>query len=325
MRHLFFSLLCASALFCACSKDDNKGNKNYQACDFIQENLNAAKQTFRRTVSDQPTELTLNNGVKLTIPGGDVFTKNGVPITGEYTIEVNTMLKPSQIILAGTNTNLRGRGYLESDGFFHVAVSQNGQPVDEFLKNYLSVSIPTDKDDWTQTQIWEGNGSAQEQFAWEEIADTVLNFNDNMPGEINTVFSLNKNFSFQFKKLGWFNCDVLWSVTGTSTTVTVALTGKFGALADYLGYAGDTFVFFKGKGSNVLAQLYTMVNTTTVKSYDNSMPIDAEGTLLAFSIKDGAYAYATKEIKVTTNLQETLDLLPTTKEAVFAALEALDR
>jgi hypothetical protein len=55
------------------------------------------------------------------------------------------------------------------------------------------------------------------------------------------------------------------------------------------------------------------------------MPIDTEGTLLAFSIKDGAYSYVSKEIKITTNLQETLELLPVDKEAVYAALAALDR
>jgi hypothetical protein len=323
MRHLFFSLLCASALFCACSKDDNKGNKNYQARDFIQDNLNAAKQTFRRTVSDQPTELTLNNGVKLTIPGGDVFTKNGAPITGEYTIEVNTMLKPSEIILAGTNTNFKGGQYLASDGFFHVAVLQNGQPVDQFLKKHLSVSIPTDKADGTYTYLFEGNGNEQEQFAWDEIAgiDTVILAPN---GEINMAFAEKNNFSFQFRKLGWFNCDIYLYAT-TNTTVTVTLTGQFGALASYQGYFGDTFVFFKAKGSTVIAQLYTGINASTVKSYDNSMPVDLEGTLLAFSIKDGAYSYATKEIKIAANLQETLDLLPSTKEAVFAALEALDR
>jgi hypothetical protein len=47
--------------------------------------------------------------------------------------------------------------------------------------------------------------------------------------------------------------------------------------------------------------------------------------LLAFSIKDGAYSYATKEIKIAADLQETLELQPITKEDILAALKALDK
>ncbi|MDR1273140.1 MAG: hypothetical protein LBK12_01195 [Odoribacteraceae bacterium] len=327
MKQLFLSLFCASALFCACSdkdKDDNIDDgvdQLDQASDFIKDNLDAAKQTFQRTVSNDPTVLTLDNGVKLTIPGGNVFTKNGTPITGEYTIEINTMLKPSDVFLSGTNTNYRGGYYLESDGFFHLNVLQNGESVDAITSQFLGISIPTDKANGTWTQIWEGV-EVDDQFAWQEAADTVLN-NDGRTDK-GGVLSYNKNFSFEFKKIGWFNCDVYWS-TGTSTTVTVTLTGQVGELAAFQGYTGDTFIFFKAKDSNVMAQLYTKINATTVKSYDNSMPIDTEGTLLAFSIKDGAYSYATKEIKIAADLQETLELQPITKEDILVALKALDK
>jgi hypothetical protein len=312
-----------SALFCACSNDDDdKVNKNYQADDFIQENLAKAKKTFQRQVSNEPQTITLDNGVSLTIPAGNVFTKNGVPITGTYTVEINTMLKPSEVILSGTNTNVAG-GYLMSDGFFNIDVLHDGQSVDPVTNDFLSISIPTEKEDGSWTYLWEGNVNDDEQFAWGEVADTLLAERPDV--DKGGVLSYNKSFTFQFKKLGWFNCDVYWSGGTTSTTVTVVLSGQVGALATYQGNTGDTFVFFKAKESNVIAQLYTEVNATTVKSYDNSMPVGTEGTLLAFSIKDGAYSFAIKEITITADMQEALDLQPVTKEAVLAALVSLDQ
>ncbi|MDR2129572.1 MAG: hypothetical protein LBP56_00140 [Odoribacteraceae bacterium] len=327
MKQFFLSILCAGALFCACSddNDDNDTSKNYQASDFIKENLAGAQKTFKRQVSDQPQTIALENGVQLLIPGGGVFTKNGQPITGEYTVEVTTMLKPSEIVLSGTNTNLISGLYLESDGFFHINVLHGGESVDPITSQFLTVTIPTDKEDGEWTYVWEGVVDKNDRFVWQEVPDTVVNAVDGeRQGEWNMAFAQNKNFSFQFKKLGWFNCDIYWNM-GDNTTVTVVLSGQFGSLATYGGGTGDTFVFFKAKDSNVIAQLYTEVNATTVQSYDNSMPLNAEGTLIAFSIKDGAYSLATKEIKITSGLQETLELLPVTKATVLTALKALDQ
>ncbi|MDR1414413.1 MAG: hypothetical protein LBI96_01255 [Odoribacteraceae bacterium] len=321
MKQIFLTMICAVALCCSCSDDDGDKNKNYQAANFISDNLSKARQTFTLDVSSDPKELTLTNGVKLTIPGGDVFTKNNTPITGKYTVEILSMLKPSEMILAGCNTNYRGGYYLESDGFFHVKVLKDGASVDQNTLDFLTISIPTDKADGNFTQIWEGD-VVDDEFAWQEPTEEAINWN--LGADFGMVNAFGNNFSFSFKKLGWFNCDVFWN-TGNNTTVTVSLTGRVGALASYQGYSGDTFVFFKGKGINVIAQLYTMIDNTTVQSYEDSMPIGAEGTLIAFSIKDGEYALASREITITANLQESIELLPSTKAAVMAALEALDR
>jgi hypothetical protein len=324
MKRLFLSMLCASALFCACDNDDNdKIDKNYQADDFIKENLAGAKQTFQCQVSDEPRELSLANGVKLTIPGGDVFTKNGTPITGNYTVEAHVMLKPSDAILSGTNTNLGQGSYLVSDGFFRLDVLQEGQSVDLLTTQFLTISIPTEKEDGSVTFLWEGV-EADSVFTWKEVDLEIIGDDEREGVDKGGVISNNNNFTFSFKKLGWFNCDIYWNA-GTSTTVTVALSGKVGSLAGYQGYEGDTFVFFVAKGDNVIAQLYTEVDETTVKSYDNSMPVGAEGTLLAFSVKDGEYSYTASEVMITADLQVTLELLPVSKEALLAALKALDR
>ena len=322
MKQFFLSILCAGVLFSACSNDNEDNNKNYQARDFIAENLLKATKTVELQVSDQPQEI-VHNGVKVTIPGGNVFTKNGVPITGKYTVKLVTMLKPSDIILSATNTNYRSSAYLESDGFFRISVLKDDQEVDPITGDFLSVSIPTDKEDGALTVIWEGDLNNDKQFAWQEVADTLLDNRGNT--DQGWAVSFNKTFNFGFKKLGWFNCDIFWSSTTNNTTVAVNLSGQFGELANYQGYSGDTFVFFKPNTSRVIAQLYTKINNSSVRSYENSIPIATQGTLLAFSIKDGEYSYATKEIEITADLQESLELLPTTKEAVLANLAALDQ
>jgi hypothetical protein len=298
---------------------------NYHAKQFIGENLANAKETFPFNTSELPKTFMLRNGVKITLPTGISFTKGGNPVTGALTLEAYGMLKPSDMILSGTGTNYKGpngNGYLVSDGFVFVNVKQNGESVDEDLSYPygVDISIPTDKTDGA-TNVWEGE-EADEALIWGDLNGELLWGNRN--NDWNEVGVTNGSFSFNFGKLGWVNCDVLWRVGASFTTVKVTVTGKTGAWASYQGYSGDTFVFFVGKGYNVIAQLYTQLSATAVQSYDDSMPVDDEGKMIAFSIKEGEFAFASQDVKITANQQITLDLKPISKDDLLAAIKALD-
>lgn len=332
MKKLLLPFICLGLLFTftSCSDDDNTDHLDLTtAKDFIAKHREDAKQEVTFNTTDLPKTFTFDGGVKITIKDG-TFTKNGVPVTGAITLEVYEMLTPSSILFSGTNTNHNSGHYLETDGFIYVNAKQNGQNLDEYLSKDMRISIPTDKEDFTNTQLWPGiedGGENEDQFAWEDFNEELIAEEEGAWGntqEFNTVWAINGVFEFSFGKLGWCNCDVLWQPGGTYTTVTVSLTGNVGTLAGYLGYGGDTFVFFCGKGFPVIAQLYTKVNETTVKSYDNSMPVGAKGKMIAFSIYDGKFSYASEDITITEDMQLTLNLKEIGKEALDNNIKSMD-
>lgn len=332
MRQKFLLLLLATMFFTACS--DNGGvtpPTPYGANDFFNEFGASARQTFSINPSVGST-LVLDGGTVVTIPPG-AFTIGGQPISGNITFEVIEVLKRSDIIFSGTNTNYKDGKPLLSDGFFHFSAKQGNTPVDKYLKENMQIELI--RKDYTRgwTQLWEGFVD-DGQFAWDDFpADAVVGDSANAAGqEFGFVFggencennNCYPNFIFNLGKLGWFNCDIYWN-NGVNTTVIVNLTGTFGELATYQGYSGDTYVYFCGKGDNVIAQLYTPNGPGSVKSYDNSMPVGKIGKLIAFSIKDNKFFFASKNnVTITANLIETLDLQPSTKAAIQAEIEALD-
>ncbi len=328
------SLICLGLLFAftSCSNDDGPDHLGIiSANDFIENYRANAVQKFTLNTSELPKTLTLAGGSKITIQDG-TFTKNGVVVTGSITLEVYEMLTPSSIIFSGTNTNYwSGKKYFITDGFLYVNATQNGANLDEYLAKNMRIAIPTDKANGEYTNLWPGiedAGDDEDQFGWvdlnikEDFVDDEDIWGNIQEGNI--VRAWDGVFQFSFGKLGWFNCDVLWQSGGTFTTVTIGLTGNVGTLASYLGYSGNTFVFFCGEGFPIVAQLYTEVNATTVKSYDNSMPVGAKGKMIAFSIIDGKFSFASQEITVTENMQLTLNLVQVEKETLENSIKALD-
>jgi hypothetical protein len=344
MKTKFFSaLILASIFFVGCYVDDDNLNgpdKNYNASAFFDEFSKDSKQTFDLNTSDLPKTVTLKGGTKINIKPG-TFTKGGVPITGNFTLEVKEVLKRSDIIFNGTNTNYIDGKPLLSDGFLYInAKDKDGAAVDTLLAKNLQVEIPRTRDLGTgvSTQLWEGTeeaGESKDQFAWDEFPKDGINDEERVDGE-NQQFAWvwsdqgSTVFSFSLGKLGWFNCDIYWTSSNGMTTVRVTITGQLGGLASYQGYTGFTFVFFCGKGDNVISQLYSPFSSTVegalgAQSYVNSMPIGKEGKLIVFSIKEGEFTFGTKEnVTITANLDLTVDLKPATKEQIQAAIEALD-
>lgn len=321
MKKLLLSILCIGALFTSCDDDPIYTNSDFDAKKYLEDSRNQIKQEITLNTSDLPKEITLKEGVKIYIPEG-AFTKDGQPISGDFTIEAIEVLKPSSSIFTGTNTNFSGGRIFESDGYIYLDVKQSGVSVDQRLAQNLNISIPTDKDG-VSTQLWVGDeqsGEEENQFAWNEPGQGDV---FGIEGS-NEAWAYKNYFDFGIGKIGWINCDIFWGDGKDMTTVTVELTGKVGKLASFMALDGDTYVFFCAKGVFVVAQLYDKVNETTVKTYDNSMPIGLEGKMMAFSIKDGVVSYASQDITIAKDMKLTLDLQPITKEALDNHIKALD-
>lgn len=319
MKKLNFTaaLLIAVIGFTACKKDRTQPVNEVQNTKDFTRKLGSQKQSFTVKSSELPKTLALANGTKITIQPNS-FTMNGQPVTGDVSIETYEMLSRSSIILSGTNTNHISGSPLISQGFIFIDAKVNGQSVDKYLQKPLSIKIPAKGQPFTQ--IWEGveNVGDINQMAWQAPK------NPNGQGQQREVKAVEDDFVFDFGQLGWVNCDIFYNSSAPKTTVRVTVLNNPGAMATFRGFTGETFVFFCANGDNVVAQIYTPDGANKVKSYDNSMPIGFEGKLIAFSIKDGKYYFAEKDVTISADMNESLTLVETTEAAVQAEITALD-
>jgi hypothetical protein len=331
MRTFKLSSLAIAAMMLftvACKKDTNNGqviNRANNAHQFVDE-FGPKKQLSTVDVSTLPKTLTLAGGTKITIPAG-ALKINGNAVTGNVSVEVIEVLKRSDVLFFGANTNHISGAPLASDGFIYVDIKSNGVSVDRNLGVPIQVAIPAKRAG--VTQLWEGVNpqgaplaqADNAQMAWQAPKRDVPNGGGNGQVEVAPV---NNFYTFNWGTTGWVNCDMLYAYTNPKTTVTVTVVNNPGAMASYHSYTGETYVFFCAKNSPVAAQLYTPAGTNMVKSYDNSMPIGVEGKMLSFSVKDGKYYLASQEITISANQALTLTLVETSEAAVQAAISSLD-
>lgn len=306
--------------FTSCKKDkSDPTNKEAENVKEFFENFGPKTQSENLSFGATGTSKTiiLKGGTKITIEPG-TFTINGTPVSGDVKIEALEMLNRSSILLSGTNTNHISGAPLISQGFIFIDAKVNGVKVDKFLAKPIIISIPAKGNPYTM--IWEGVEQVGEanQLAWQAPLDAGGN------GQQRDLKATNDDFIFNFGKLGWVNCDIFYNSGAPKTTVKVTIPNNPGDMGTFRGHSGNTFVFFCAKGDNVVAQIYTADGNNTVKSYDDSMPIGSQGKLISFSIKDGKYYLASKDITITANLSETLTLVETTESTVQSALSALD-
>lgn len=316
LSHLLF---CSIVLiFAACKKEDRKPiNSAKTAKEFT-----ALFGSQMQTVTINPSienSFTLKGGTKITIPANSFSWGIQTP-TQSITIEAMEMLKRSDVLFSGTNTNHISGAPLASDGFIYLNASVNGVHFPKATLKPIRVAIPTNRNGFTQ--IWEGveNVGEVEQMAWQAPGDKP----NGAGGIQREVISQNDAFTFDMGNLGWINCDVFYSYANPKTTTRVELLNNPGSLASFRGFSGETFVFFCAKGSNVAAQMYTPDGLNKVKSYDDVMPIGVQGKYLSFSIKDGKYYYAELETTIVANQSITLSLIETTEAQIQSAINSLN-
>ncbi len=315
--NLATALLIAVIGFTACKKNRVDPISDVKTAKDFTQRLGSQQQKFSIKSSELPKTLKLTNGTEITIQPNS-FTINGEPITGDVTVEAYEMLKRSAIMLSGTNTNHISGSPLISQGFIFVDAKVNGVSVDKNLSKPLSIKMPAQGQPYTQ--IWEGveNVNGANQMAWQAPVNAA---GQNQQREVKAI---GDTFGFDFGMLGWVNCDIFYNASAPKTTVRVTVLNNPGDMASFRGFTGHTFVFFCADGDNVVVQIYTADGANKVKSYDDSMPIGSVGKLISFSIKDGKYYFAKKNITISPNMNESLTLVGTTEAAVQAEITALD-
>ncbi|WP_343531825.1 hypothetical protein [Pedobacter sp.] len=309
--------LLVTALFQACKKDKSQRNAAYSTAEFTAIfGPQAQRMQINTNISNT---LVLRSGTKITIPA-NAFKLNGTTVTGSVVITAAEFLKRSDIVFSGTNTNHISGAPLESDGFIYLNASVNGTNVDKALNANIDIAIATNNT--RATQIWEGVEKVDNanQMAWQAPPQNP----NGAGGGVRESLPVAGFYNFQMGNLGWINCDVFYAYTNPKTTTRVTIANNPGSFATFMGYTGETFVFFCAKGSNVVAQLYTPDGANGVKSYTNMMPIGVEGKYISFSIKNGKYYYADLTTTITANQNISLSLTETTEAAIQQAINALN-
>lgn len=348
MKKLFvYPLLCA-ALLASCSKDNNDPKPEEKvpatAKEYIQENRDALAEG--KTINNKNGgEINLKSGSKVVIKP-NTFTLNGEIIDGNVDVKVIEVRAGalSSSIFSGTSTNLRWGQYLQTYGYLNIDASYNGKRVDVDLAEDLNITISDKNVDGVEAQLWtaleeemgedaenptgndrEGDG----QFGWRGFWEDDVNDWDwnNEDVKWGTVRGNAGGFSFDFGKLGWVNVDVIWNPKNENMTLKVILGGMIGEWASYMGWNGNTYVFFIAEGYPVVVQIYTQVQgeSNAVESYYNQMPAGVKGKLLAFSVVDGKYYMDMKEI--TTSAAEpdvNMQLRETTKAVLDQTIKGID-
>ncbi|SFG92193.1 hypothetical protein [Pedobacter insulae] len=317
--NLTYAIVAIIILFSAACKKDGTTIINAKSAKEFAALYGPGIQSVKINGSTSNT-FTLKGGTKITIPAGAIKL-GGVAVTGEINIDAMEVLNRSDVLFSGTNTNHISGAPLASDGFIYLNASVNGIKADQALNAAIKISIPAKRTGFTQ--IWEGveKIGADNQMAWQAPVPNAAGGGVQIKGEVDAAAGL---FTFDMGNLGWINCDVFYSYTNPKTTTRITLVNNPGALASFRAFSGETFVFFCAKGSNVAAQIYTLDGPNTVKSYDNMMPIGAEGKYLSFAIKDGKYYYAELETTITASQHVTLTLAETTEAQVQAAINSLN-
>lgn len=364
MRKLLFPLFAALLLFSACSDDnpDNSSAKDFIFRRLKSaEQKHSINASTGGTVTltggmkfDIPANAFTKGGAAVT-GQIDLYFFEVVPgkPSGSLMTGTNTNYFGSDF----------GSDYFVTDGYFYINAVQGSSSLDRKLSERITVSVPTSKSNGTTTRLWRGvsdGGPDENQFSWVDWTEDLYPYvraGSRVVVDMaeNEAIATDGKFTFDFGEIGWWNCDVFWweaENAASWTTLSVTLTGVMGQIASYQGYSGDTFVFFYPKGSDIIAQLYTDdygedgggddggpvdaaranispvdaggAGSKVVKSYDDSIPVGTVGRLIAFSIQQGKYSLATKDITVTADMNVDLELVSCSESAITAAIAALD-
>ena len=350
MKKLLVLPILLATLLVSCNKDDNGNDqkKEDKVPGTLKEYFEGKTEKLTETFSVDNTKeqtITLESGTTVRFKPG-TFLVDGQPVAGKVNVSVLEVRpdKLSSSIFSRTNTNLIDGKILETYGYMNItATTQAGKEVDKNLGHNMRIAVATEAEDNTEALLWTvdedeiGNGGPNDpagegganQFEWNWFREEGMIWDDEGEKPIqewNRVVANAGSFTFDFGKLGWVNVDVIWNPNNENTTIKVTLGGMIGEWANYMGWGGNTYVFFIAEGSPVVVQIYTQVQgeSNSVQSYYNQMPVGVKGQWLAFSVVDGKYYMATTESTTTADQIIAMDLEETTMAILDQTIKGID-
>ncbi|MBZ4189517.1 hypothetical protein [Niabella beijingensis] len=264
--------------------------------------------------------LTLQNGTKITF-GPNAFVKpDGTVVSGNVTVSARVFIRASEMILGDKPTITSDGKLLETFGEAMVTAAQNGQQLalnPQQKPPAVVAPVGAANADGANRDIpmWDGDTTVYTEtsgYNHENILTTITQSYTikkgmewtQIPGSFG-VAGVSTTY-FPLDNLGdWRNCDALYNVGGTKTTVLGYFGDKFNIQTGN-NYSGQdpTQLFFKVAGVNTIVKLYNPIfNPIAGKegllSYQNSIPEGVNGTFLAMSAVNGKFYAEMRDVTIT--------------------------
>jgi hypothetical protein len=297
--------------------------------------------------------LTTSRGTRLTFPANAIVTASGQPVSGQVEVRVQQVSAPSEMVLANRPTETAGGDLLISFGEFQVRLRQGANELRLAANQAVNVQAAAPRQGapgaggQREIPLWNGDttiASVQQGLDWQAQPTTttvairvargvvwnaapggaVLN-----PATNQLVFGLTQPL-----QLNWVNCDRLYSDPRPKTTLLIYFAQNYapGTGQSYMGWQ-PSGVFFKPRGLNSVIKLYnTILNPPAGRegfhSYQSTIPVGMDGTLLAYSVIDGKFYVESRSITIPspTNGFVGLSFAPqeVSESTFLAAIQGLD-
>lgn len=315
--------LAAAISMVSCKKNnDAQASQNSNAdgqllASFLQKNA-PSFQSFSVDAATGGT-VTTSKGTKFVIPANIFVTASGAPVTGAVSFSVKEIKDVSDMILGDKPTLTSDGRLLVSYGEFFTKASQNNQDLQIKKDSAIKVQVRAKP---------AGNGQDIPIWSGDSTITTTLNGYDyqNNPASVTIQTAVNKgvvwnqvaasyaffnsgNGSLDFKLdslMKWVNCDGLYNLPGTKTTVMGYFATNFNPQTS-TNYGGEqpTMLFFKPTGQTTVAKFYNVIMNAPagyegLHSYQASIVIGQQGTFLAMSVKNGKFYAEMKDVTIGT-------------------------
>lgn len=255
-------------------------------------------------------------GTIITIPANILQHQDGSPVSGNVKVELKEVFDKGDMVKSNIPTMSNGR-LLVSQGEFYINATQNGESLKIKPGNQIDIYVPNFSNE-SSTMVFRGDSIPNDStpdptdsiIVWQPLDSTVIPpiFNDTALDSI--VDSSGGYFYFPLAGFGWINFDNYYE-NEIHTNFEIETTGGFNQSNC------NVFVVFRDIHSVIAAYYNSSVFV------GSNIPVGMQVTIVAIGKKDDQYYSSFKDITITPNGNITIDLNPTTLNAINQALENL--
>lgn len=256
--------------------------------------------------------ITASGGTRIQIPGNAFEDQNGNTVQGMVDLEVLEVLTKADMILTNMPTT-SGEQLLISGGELQIEAFQNGEELNLAPNMALNISVPIEQED-PNMALFIGEEDDDGNFVdWIEDNTPVI-----IIADTDTIGFTDPKYNFNFGEtgLGWVNCDYFYNSPDPLTTI--------GVVVPTNNDPTNTSVFLHATNLNSLIGITGWVSSTNAfQSYQNSIPVGLQGTLITISEINGQFYSSFDPITVVNNQIITVSLSSTTYQDILDDINAL--
>jgi len=271
---------------------------------FFKQNVLDATQTFTIDASLGQT-ITGDQGTSIFIPANSFQNNSNNIVSGNITIELIEIQTQADMIWLNKTTTSNGQ-LLVSGGELSIKAFQNGEQLTLSSAGSVSIQMPTNNP--VNMSLFSGSEDSTGFVNWTPTGT-------NVPLDTTGGFTFTiQSGTFSNDSLGWINCDYFYNQSNL-TTLTVILPPNHDE--------SNTSIWLFFNSIYAAAPALWDYTYNNFQSYQNSLPIGEQITIVAVSEVNGQMYSSFTPITLTANQSETISLTQTTATAFQTDLNNL--